>query len=990
MTNRGVVVVLSLVLFISGSPSFAGGPKYIAGTTYFNSGMSGTPLTWANGSVVYYTDQGNLSPILPVPSADAFVASAFSQWTTISTAAISATRAGQLAEDVSGSNVYRNPDGSLTMPADIMPTAVGKPVGIVYDADGSVIDALMGQGAGDSSECFENAVVGANDNFGAGANFLHALVILNGNCAQSSSQLTDLEYHLVRALGRVLGLDWSQANLNVITGNPHASQDDYAGFPVMHALDHLGCIPITNCYPNPYIPKVDDQAALSRLYPVTSQNQQNFPGKQLLLSNTARIHGSVYFTNAAGQAAQPMQGVNVVAHWIDPSTNLPSDKYVVTSVSGFRFTGDAGNMATGFNDATGVPFSQWGSNDQALEGFFDLAGLPVPNGTSTAQYQLTVEALDPMWSAPLEPYGPWQVQPSGSFSPVVVDVSLGGDTEQDILMQGSAVQTADWFGPTTYQSPGGVPIAGDWTGSLSGYGDLDYFWFSGQANRSLSILVTALDENGNVTVNKSQPVIGMWALADPGNSPAPANTPSAFNSLAYGTTQLNAQLWQTTPFRIGISDIRGDGRPDYRYHTRVLYGDHVTPTRASAAGGTPVAIAGIGFQPQMTAAIGNTRVTPLAISAGQILIDAPTGADGLANVSVIDSSSNASSSMTGVLIYGAAPTDTLKLIAGANPSTPVGGQAANPIQVQVVASDGTTPVAGASVVWSASPAVSFSGCGGASTCTVFSDASGMAFTSVTVLTPGNIAITAQLAPATYRAPQQVQTTLVGTESSLDLALLSPYEWIAQGASLNVPLTVRVLSNGSPVSGRSVNYYVARGSGILSVPTAVTNSQGIAVSTLEISSMSSEVQVVACAEPGDSPCKTYYGNMISPSSLRIVPVSGILQEINVGQSFQPVVVRVTDSAPTADPVLGVAVTLQTTIGRAAQDELIVSAGDTNIGTFPMPIILGSFESSVSSDANGFAVLQPSTGGFPGALLVVGDVAAGSSALNVGFQSLLPID
>jgi hypothetical protein len=100
----------------------------VAGVSYFDAGTKGVPLAWAGGAINYYTDQGNLSPILPGPSPDAFVADAFSQWTSISTAAVSATRAGQLAEDVSGANVIVS-GGVITMPADILPSAVNTPVG---------------------------------------------------------------------------------------------------------------------------------------------------------------------------------------------------------------------------------------------------------------------------------------------------------------------------------------------------------------------------------------------------------------------------------------------------------------------------------------------------------------------------------------------------------------------------------------------------------------------------------------------------------------------------------------------------------------------------------------------------------------------------------------------------------------------------------------------------------------------------------------------
>lgn len=262
----------------------------------------------------------------------------------------------------------------------------------------------------------------------------------------------------MRVIGSVLGLEWSQLNPNVLTGSAHATPDDYAGFPVMHNGDFWNCVPITLCYPNPYRLAVDDAASLSRLYPVTAQNQSSFPGKQVFSAVTARIHGSVWFTHTHGNQTQPMQGVNVVARWIDPTTGLPSRRYAASSVSGFLFTGNAGNPITGFYDAQGSPSAEWGSGNQALEGFFDLAGLQVPNGNS-AQYQLTVEALDPTWSADVGPYSGSQVAPSGLFSPIEVTVAPGNDLQQDILMSGSAQPVPR--PQSTWTAPAAVPAGGD-------------------------------------------------------------------------------------------------------------------------------------------------------------------------------------------------------------------------------------------------------------------------------------------------------------------------------------------------------------------------------------------------------------------------------------------------------------------------------------------------------------------------------------------------
>lgn len=77
----------------------------MAGASYFDPSTTGSPITWAQGNLNYYTDQGDLSTLLPGASADTFVANAFSMWTAVPTAALSATRSGQLAEDVSGSNL---------------------------------------------------------------------------------------------------------------------------------------------------------------------------------------------------------------------------------------------------------------------------------------------------------------------------------------------------------------------------------------------------------------------------------------------------------------------------------------------------------------------------------------------------------------------------------------------------------------------------------------------------------------------------------------------------------------------------------------------------------------------------------------------------------------------------------------------------------------------------------------------------------------------
>jgi len=943
----------------------AGGPEYVAGSSYFNPSTMGQPITWLLGQVNYYTDQGDLSPILPNASANVLVADAFSQWTSVSTAALTVANAGQLAEDVNGANIAVNSNGTVTAPADIAPTATLTPVGIVYDFDGSVTDALLGAGAGAPSQCFWNAVYGGADNFGAAANFLHALVVINGQCALQSSQLPDVEYRLVRVLGRVLGLGWSQMNLNVITRNPPPTSDDYAGFPVMHYLDPLSCVPITDCYASPYQLASDDVAALSRLYPASTPS-----------ATTARIHGSVYFVDHVGSSGQPMQGVNVVARWIDPSTSQPSDKYGASSVSGFLFTGNAGNPITGLTDPLGNSYSKFGSSDQTLEGFFDLGRLPIPNGTSTAQYQLAVEALDPMWSAGVCPYDPSQVAPSGTFQTILVTVGAGGDLEQDILMSDSAQPVPPLAVSQTWSAPAAVPSPGDWVGSLSGYGDVGYFLITAQAHRTLSVAVTALDETGAPSESKVTPVIGMWTLGDPPGTAPPTLTPVPFNVTSFGVSRLDAQILTSNSFIIGIADVRGDGRPDYHYHAHVLYGDSVNPPRVPVMGG-PVILQGTGFAPGLRVAVGSASAPLLATNASQMLAAIPAQNDGPQTITISDPVSGAFSIMASALMFGAASTDSLLLLQGVNPPTPVGTQATNPVTVRVVASDGITPVNGATVGWTATNGATLSACAGTSTCSTISDESGMASTWVTPAASGNAVVTATLAPGVYSPSQSVGSTLTGTSSSLDIGVTTPNLWIARGASLSVPLTARVVSLGAPQSGKQVNFFIDQGSGSLSSGSSTTNSNGYASVMLTLTNFAVNMQLSACVAPSNNPCQNISANAVAAAMVNLQAVAGAGQVVT-GAAFQPLTVRVTDSSTSPNPVLGASVLFQSTVLRPAGNDVILTPGDPTVTQTGMPVFLSASQSTVQSDVNGLASFVPSVGSFTGPLEIEIQVSAGTTA------------
>jgi hypothetical protein len=116
---------------------------------------------------------------------------------------------------------------------------------------------------------------------------------------------------------------------------------------------------------------------------------------------------------------------------------------------------------------------------------------------------------------------------------------------------------------------------------------------------------------------------------------------------------------------------------------------------------------------------------------------------------------------------------------------------------------------------------------------------------------------------------------------------------------------------------------------------------------------------------------------TPSSLwTLEMVSGSPQAVLTGQSFQPLVMRVTDGSSAANPVMGVNVTFATTLARVSLD----SEG--------MPVILGSSQAQVVSAQNGTASIVPSAGSV-GPCDVFITVSAGPSTAQLQMENLAAI-
>ncbi|MGB9147342.1 MAG: hypothetical protein WCC14_16065, partial [Acidobacteriaceae bacterium] len=382
-----LLIALALLLVFAVQAK-ASGPRWVAGSSYFNPAVEGQPIVWANGLVSYYTDLSPLSSKVTQAQANTMVANAVAVWNGVSTAAVLIRRGGNLAEDVDTS-ISTGANG-IVLPADIQPTATNKPVAVVYDETGAVINGIYGAGASSSLDCQNNGVISTVDNFAVTGNLAHALILVNGLCATTTTQIANIQYQLIRAFGYVLGLGWSQTNEEMFV-NDQITAAGLDGWPILHPIERLCNGSGGVCMPSPVQLRTDDIASLNRLYPVTSANIGNFTGKTLTAAATISVTGTISFPLGQG-----MQGVNVVL-W--PLINgVPDIAHTVTGVSGVYFQGNAGNPVTGSTDANGNPLTRFGSNDVALEGYFDLSDVPLPPGVSTSDYQLTFEPVNPLYT----------------------------------------------------------------------------------------------------------------------------------------------------------------------------------------------------------------------------------------------------------------------------------------------------------------------------------------------------------------------------------------------------------------------------------------------------------------------------------------------------------------------------------------------------------------------------------------------------------------
>jgi hypothetical protein len=736
------LVLIIAFLFAAPLQSFASGPRWVTGPPFFN-GPYGVAVGWKQTRLLYFTDPGNLSSTVNHQAADALVAAAASVWN-VPVANITLAQGGSLAEHVNGQNVYLDSTG-MHFPTDAsIANANAVPIAVIYDSDGSVTDTLLGAGASDPSGCRQNAVTESVDAFDPAGYILHALIVINGRCTGSAPEMQlQLRYQLMRVFGRVLGLAWSQTNDNVFTGIPTPTNIQAQNWPILHPLDIL-CGPYSyQCLPNPFQLRTDDISSMVLVYPI-SAGMPLAPGKHLSFAGAQGVEGWISFPTGQGMA-----GVNVVVRREAAQTTVPDSFYISSAVTGTYFRRAAHSP---FVNADNSPAASFGSPDQGELGHYLIGYFPMLGNNGWENLFTSTETINPLYTgeSSLGPYIAGDVAPGGSAPPAHTSFVTGEGRPQVNFTIADAPAACGAGGDGTPSAAAQVAASGWWNGLLCGYGHASYLAANVKPGRTFTLEVTALDEQGLATDSKAMPVIGLYAATDgPDALPSLAVTPAAFNALTFGTTTLSAPTAHATSLRFGIADQRGDGRPDFGFQGRFFYADDVSPARIAPTGGK-LTITGSGFRKGNAVTINGANADVISWSANEIVVTAPTqtasnATSGTAvDIVVLDHGTGASSTISAALIYGpqAGLPNSMRLLSAPSGTALIGDPADTTFSVQVVAPDGSTPISGDAIAFSAPVgAARFSACS-AATCTVLTDASGIASTTVTPVAAGPITLQA--------------------------------------------------------------------------------------------------------------------------------------------------------------------------------------------------------------------------------------------------------
>ncbi|WP_433966680.1 hypothetical protein [Tunturiibacter gelidiferens] len=313
----------------------------------------------------------------------------------------------------------------------------------------------------------------------------------------------------------------------------------------------------------------------------------------------------------------------------------------------------------------------------------------------------------------------------------------------------------------------------------------------------------------------------------------------------------------------------------------------------------------------------------------------------VADVAVTDLSTGGTTVMTQSLSY-AAPVPVLSLVSAPSGLVQLAQPASTPFAVKVLNGDGATPVVGEAVTFTASTGlVQFSACGAAS-CTISTDANGVASTLVTPLSAGPITLQAAgvdgTAAASFTAAARVQA----------VTAVQAMEYIAAGATVAWTPEVTVSDNFSSTAGVPVRWQTTSGPVSVTPASSPVNPQGMAQTLATAGPLAAGTQATLSGCAWTNVCASFTTVGVDLADLRVIAVSGANQIVSANGTITPVVLQVTDTA--SHPVAGAVVQIFQTV-----DAWQPACPDR--GRCPIAPVLASSQSSAISDANGLLTIVP---------------------------------
>ena len=370
-----------------------------------------------------------------------------------------------------------------------------------------------------------------------------------------------------------------------------------------------------------------------------------------------------------------MQGVNVVARPLDANGN-PLYQYTVTFVSGAYFNGNHGNPVLGYTDANGNRLDMWGSNSAALQGFFDLSGMPLPPGMKTANYTVTFETINPLYilTSSVGPYVDGSPRPSGTLQAISVPGMAAGMSQTLTVNVADSAEGSYQDAIGTQATPRMMPASGMWCGRLSQVGQSDWFTFPVRGGRTFTVVTQAVDETGAPTNLKAMPAMGVWDAFDPVGASAVGAAPG-LNGWATGESWLRVSASgddrSASPSPMSAATAGPITLTTAGCSTRT----RSRPQRLPASGG-PIVIRGMGFHLADTVLVGGQPALVTSISPNEITAIAPpaaTGVSGSVDVEVDDLPIfYAAAVVTAGVSYDSGDGDALTLVTAPMSTVPIG------------------------------------------------------------------------------------------------------------------------------------------------------------------------------------------------------------------------------------------------------------------------------------------------------------------------------